>query len=78
MENGQLKFAPEHFDIEPGTHHDKSILWIKFDKDFQKIELLKSVTKPKFSWSQKMWYVTDNTFNRILFGLQEKVFGKAA
>ena len=76
MENTQIVFDKKFFAAEEATHQEKKIIWIKFPKDFTLIKMLKSVAKCKWSQSQKSWYVTDNNFNRELFGLDKKIVGK--
>ena len=76
MQNTQLVFDKNLFHPEVALHRDKKIIWIKFTKDFKRINILKSVTKATWSQSQKCWYVTDNNFNRELFGLDQKIVGK--
>lgn len=71
-------FDHSRFIVKPDSHHDKNILWIIFPKDFELIKILKSVTKPRWSNTEKKWYVTDNKFYRDLFGLEQKTIGKQA
>ena len=78
MKNTQSIFDPKFFVAEEAIHNEKNILWVKFPKDFQLIAMLKSATKPRWSHSQKSWYVTDNNFNRDLFALEKKIIGKDA
>lgn len=76
MENTQPDFDKKYFNPEAGIHQNKNIIWIKFPKDFNLIKMLKSVTKANWENTQKAWYVTDNSFNRELFGLDKKIVGK--
>ena len=76
MENTQPVFDKKYFAPAEATHRDKKIIWIKFPKDFTLVKMLKSVTKAHWSNTQKSWYVTDNSFNRDLFGLAKKIVGK--
>ena len=76
MENTQSSFDRKFFTPEVAIHHDKKIIWIKFPKDFTLLKMLKTVAKCKWSHSQKSWYVTDNNFNRDLFGLEKRIVGK--
>lgn len=78
MQNAQLVFSPGLFDLEEGVHREQRIIWVRFQKDYEKIALLKSVTKPRFSRTNACWYVADNPFNRKLFGLETRVLGKEA
>lgn len=64
------------FRAELGVHKDKAVIWVKFPKDFELIAHLKKFTKPRWSSSQKCWYLSDHNSNRILFGLEEKFIGK--
>lgn len=72
MEN----FNKEHYQAELGTHNHKNVIWIKFPKNLELINHLKNFTKPKWSNSQKCWYVLDNQHYRLLFDLEEKIVGK--
>lgn len=76
MDNTQPVFDKNLFNAEESIHRDKKIIWIKFPNDRSLITMLKSVAKCKWSQSQKCWYVTDNHFNRDLFGLERKIVGK--
>lgn len=76
MQNAQAVFDKNLFQLEAAHHKDKPIIWVKFQKDFKLIALLKTATKPRWSQSQKSWYVADNNFNRDLFGLDRKMVGK--
>ncbi|WHF52386.1 tyrosine-type recombinase/integrase [Chryseobacterium gotjawalense] len=76
MENTKPVFDKKFFAPEVAQHKDKNIIWIRFPKDALLIAMLKSVTKPRWSQTQKSWYVTDNSFNRELFGLDQKIVGK--
>lgn len=75
-ENTQLVFDPEIFHFEIGTHHGKNIIWVKFPYKKESIELLKKYSKPKWSQSQKSWYVADSKNYRKLWGLDISVVGK--
>ena len=77
-ENTQLVFDPEIFHFEIGTHHGKNIIWVKFAYKKESIALLKKYSKPKWSQSQKSWYVADSTNYRKLFSLELSVVGKEA
>ena len=76
MENIKPIFDQKLFVAKEGVHREKNIIWIQFPKDFKRVEMLKSATKPRWSQSQKSWYVTDNKFNRDLFSLDHKIVGK--
>ncbi|SIT00798.1 Site-specific recombinase XerD [Chryseobacterium piscicola] len=77
-ENTQLVFDPEIFHFEIGTHHGKNIIWVKFPYKKESIALLKKYSKPKWSQSQKSWYVADSKNYRKLLGLEFSVVGKEA
>ncbi|MDO5615544.1 MAG: tyrosine-type recombinase/integrase [Cruoricaptor ignavus] len=49
---------------------------IIFPKDWELIALLKEHTKPKWSNSQKVWYVPDTPHYRKLFSMPQKNLGK--
>lgn len=78
MENSFLDFDKAHFHAEPAFHRGKNIIWIHFPKDFKLVDVLKKQTIPKWSKTKQCWYISDNTFNRQLFGLELKVIGKDA
>ena len=78
MEQQTLLFDKTLFVIEPDCHREQNILWVVFPKDFELIKMLKSVTKPRWSNTEKKWYIADNNFNRELFGLEMKIIGKDA
>ena len=78
MENTQSDFKPNLFQFELGNHSGKKIIWVKFPKDFQKLNILKKVTKPRWSNTEKCWYVTDTTKNRELFGMEKELVGVEA
>ena len=75
MENAQSVFVSNLFQFELGNHSGKKIIWVKFPKDFQKLNILKKVTKPRWSNTAKCWYVTDTTKNRELFGIEKEMIG---
>lgn len=74
MENNHQKFQVNKFNFQVGEHRNKSIIWIHFPYDVHLIKHLKMHTKPKWSRSNKKWYVTDNSHYRKLFQLQPKYF----
>ena len=76
MQNTQSIFDKNLFQTKVDVYKEKKIIWITFTKDYALINMLKSATKPTWSQSQKSWYVTDNNFNRELFGLNKKIVGK--
>ncbi|PQA90788.1 integrase [Chryseobacterium piscicola] len=73
-----MVFDPEIFHFEIGTHHGKNIIWVKFPYKKESIALLKKYSKPKWSQSQKSWYVADSKNYRKLLGLEFSVVGKEA
>lgn len=76
METQNLVFDKNLFQVEEGSHRGKKILWVGFPKDFTLVALLKKNCKCYWSQSKKSWYVTDNNFNREIFGLDRKIVGK--
>jgi len=78
MELPNSSFDKTCFTAEIASHRDQNILWIIFPKDHLLISALKAATKPRWSNTEKKWYVMDNSFNRELFGIEVKVMGKAA
>lgn len=76
MEGSSTDFQSDFFQTELGSHKDKKVIWVKFEKNFNLIRILKQTTKSFWSNSQKCWYVADNNFNRSLFGIEKQVIGK--
>lgn len=76
MQNANIIFDPAVYSFSTGTHRGKEIIWISFPYQQHHIALLKEYTTPKWSASQKKWYVTDNIFYRNLFGIQPNIVGK--
>lgn len=60
------------FTYELGTHHGKSVIFIRFDYDALLIEQVKKLVGVRWSKSQKAWYVTDNDYYRNQFGIAPK------
>lgn len=71
-----MDFSDKRYTFLPGEHHGKRVIWIRFEKDRELIQYLRSLTKCWWSVSQKAWYVTDNRHHRQLFGLELAVTGK--
>lgn len=66
------------FSYAIGTHQNKEVIWIKFDKDWILIKKVKSLPNVKWSNTQKSWYVPDQKYFRELLGLDNKFpVGKA-
>ena len=76
MESAKLLFNPSFFKVEVGIHHQKNVIWVRFPKDVELIAMLKAATKPRWSQTQKSWFLTDNAFNRTLLKLDQKIVGK--
>ncbi|MFT4204508.1 MAG: phage integrase N-terminal SAM-like domain-containing protein [Chitinophagaceae bacterium] len=64
------------FQVSLGTHHDKKVIWIKFDYNKSLIQYLRSHAVAHWSASQKAWYLADNLHHRQLFGLNADIVGK--
>lgn len=78
MENTNVAFNPKLYDISTGEHHGKEVIWVRFPYQQELTLMLKSITKARWSRSQKSWYITDNQKNRTLCHLQPKSLGKEA
>lgn len=66
------------FSYVVGTHQNKQVIWIKFDKDWSLIRKVKTLPNVKWSNSQKSWYVPDQKYFRTILGLDNKIpIGKA-
>jgi integrase/recombinase XerD len=72
-----MEFQSHHYQIEPGSHQGKPVLWLRFAYEPGKIEAVKAIGA-RWSQSQKCWYLKDNAHNRELCGLPEKSTGKEA
>jgi site-specific recombinase XerD len=71
-----MDFSDKRYAFQPGEHHGKRVIWIRFEKDRELIQYLRSSTKCWWSVSQRAWYVTDNRYHRQMFGLELAVTGK--
>lgn len=73
-----MDFTDKRFLFEAGEHRGKNIIWIRFEKNQEMINYLRSRVKAWWSASKKAWYVTDNRHYRQLFGMEQKIVGKKA
>ena len=73
-----MDFSLSTFQFEIGTHQNKEVIWIRFEKNAGLINQLKQMVKAKWSASTKCWYVPDHAHYRKLFHLPEKSIGKEA
>ena len=64
------------FCFQEGNHRDRDVIWIHFPKDEFLLNHLKQFVKPKWSRTQKAWYVLDIKYHRNLFDLRAKAIGK--
>jgi integrase/recombinase XerD len=69
-----LQDITHHF----GTHQQKAVIWIKFPYDSKNIAWLKTQVKPRWSASQKSWYLPDRPANRLFLEIPLKTLGKQA
>ncbi|MBS1776079.1 MAG: tyrosine-type recombinase/integrase [Bacteroidetes bacterium] len=74
--NTQFAFNHKLFLFSLGSHHDKKVIWVKFDYDQNLIHHLRSHAHVLWSASQKAWYMTDNLEHRKLCGLESDLVGK--
>lgn len=59
-----------------GSHREKNVIWIKFEKDFNLIkELRKKFPSAKWSATNKAWYLLDLPVVRNALQLQQKEIG---
>lgn len=65
------EFAKE-FSYEFGMHRNREVIWIKFQKDWNLIRKVKTLSNVKWSSTQKSWYVPDQAYFRKYFNLIEK------
>jgi len=75
-ENTHASFEPDWYATELGTHKGKNVIWVKFEKNQDKIKQLRTTTVAYWSASAQMWYVADTNFNRKLFNLETNIIGK--
>lgn len=68
-------FKSKKFQYSPGSHRDKAVLWIHFEKDPILIKEVKKLVSSAWSATRKCWYVTDTITYRKLFGLEDKTDG---
>lgn len=66
------------YKIREGFHHEKAVLWIRFEKDTHLIDAIRQKLTVKWSASQKSWYALDTNNNRKALGLAIKVIGNDA
>lgn len=71
-----IDFTDTRFSFSLGTHRNKRVIWIAFERDNALIAYLRSQVKAHWSATQKMWYVSDNKQHRLLFGLPQNIVGK--
>lgn len=63
-----------HFSF--GNHHEKDVIWIKFEKNYQLItELRKAFPSAKWSNTQKAWHLPDIPAVRTALNLDQKEIG---
>lgn len=80
MEDSQVNNILDQnlFTFEVGNHNQQNVIWVAFEKDLKLIKILKIASKPRWSSSQKSWYLLDNKFNREICNLPKKYMGKDA
>lgn len=71
-----MDFTDKQFQFQTGEHQGKRVIWIRFQRNQQLIDFLRSQTKARWSASRKMWYVADNRHYRELFHLEPSIVGK--
>ncbi len=76
IQNTKPEFDVSLFQVSPGTHHNKKVIWMKFDYDKSRIDHLRSFVKAYWSASQKCWYINDTVANRNLCHLKPEIVGK--
>jgi integrase/recombinase XerD len=62
---------------ETGSHHDKDVIFIRFEYDTELIAQTKKLSGARWSRSQKSWYVLDTPSYRIKFGIELKTATKS-
>lgn len=71
-----MDFKNKLFSFEIGEHKTKKVIWVKFQYNLELTAFLRAQTKAWWSASRKSWYVSDNRFNRELFGMEQNITGK--
>lgn len=71
-----MDLRDKRFTFEPGEHHGRRVIWIRFEKNDEMIKYLRQHTKAWWSSSARAWYVTDNRHSRDLFGMEPNITGK--
>lgn len=71
-----MNFTDKRYNFEEGEHQGKNVIFIRFEKNQELINYLRSQTKAWWSSSKRAWYVTDNRHYRELFGMEQKIVGK--
>jgi site-specific recombinase XerD len=63
-------------EYEPGTHHNKPVIFIRFEFDNKLNERIRQLAGAKWSSTKKAWYVPDVPAYRRKFGLELPLSGK--
>lgn len=69
-------FDIKNYTFTNGSHKDKPVIWIVFQKNPDLIRQLREHTKARWSASQNKWYVPDTRQYRELLGLPQNITGK--
>lgn len=81
MKNAHLTeygFTTVAYNFKVDKHRGVDVIWIEFPKDETLLQQLKSISKPRWSASQKCWYVNDVSAYRAAFGLPQKIVSQSA
>ena len=69
-----MAFELQNYKFSIGEHHDKNVIWVKFENDLKlRTELKQKFPLVKFSWSQKCWYLPDINAIREQVGINKKI-----
>ncbi len=71
-----MDFTDKRYIFEAGVHRAMNVIWIRFEKNKELINYLRSQTKARWLASKRAWYVPDNRHYRTLFGMEQKIVGK--
>lgn len=74
--NANDGFNLEDYKIALGTHKDKSVIWMAFPYDAEKLRRLKQQLTVHWSVTQKCWYAWDLPVNRHHLNIQKRLVGK--
>lgn len=76
IELSELSFEQKYYQIDFGEHRGQKVIWFRFPFHAKLISHLKTFFKPRWSRTNRCWYVFDVLRNRRKLGLAEEPVGK--